>query len=86
MYNSQSIPLNRIIAWKDPISKGTNPLIGHSIVLKTFENENVRTLQEEEDDGIEFVQNQYISPISNSYHFSGERLIACAVLGIVPSC
>uniref|UniRef100_A0A915EDY6 Thyroglobulin type-1 domain-containing protein n=1 Tax=Ditylenchus dipsaci TaxID=166011 RepID=A0A915EDY6_9BILA len=53
---TSSIRVDKVLQWPDMIMQGTNPLIGHSVVLKSQARE------------------------------SEEKIIACAVLGIVPSC
>jgi hypothetical protein len=55
--NGISFGLDQRIEWPDPIGQGTNPLIGHSVVLQQVAGDE-----------------QYRS------------VIACAVLGIAPSC
>lgn len=55
------VRIDKILLWADPIAVGTNPLIGHSVVLKTYA------------DGSK----------GNNHK---QKMIACAVLGIVPSC
>lgn len=61
-------PIDRIILWPDTITPGTNPLIGHSLVLKTFSTKREALLSERNEE------------------MARNGMIACAVLGIVPSC
>lgn len=62
-----AIRVDRILLWPDHINRGTNPLIGHSLVLKKVapaeSGSNAREQQPQENE-----------------------TVACAVLGIVPSC
>lgn len=48
-----------------------------------FKKDDLRRLH---DDAIDFVRNSYVTSAQQSNDSINERLIACAVLGIVPSC
>ncbi|KAI1723965.1 trypsin inhibitor like cysteine rich domain-containing protein [Ditylenchus destructor] len=57
------IRIDKVLLWSDPITVGTNPLIGHSVVLKTYNNSK-----------------------PEGFDIRKQKMVACAVLGIVPSC
>lgn len=85
----ESTRIDIVILWPDIIARGTNPLIGHSIVLKKIKN-NIY-FQKMDRDAIDFVRNSYVTSsdqVQNQLDSNSiiELPIACAVLGIVPAC